>query len=509
MGRPRIGQSFVERHGDHWDIRIELPSGKLSRRACLPTSTTKEEAKSEARRLKEIAWRAGATLAAPQQPTEEQGETVEQWGARWWAGRKARGLRVEAEIPRWRKWILSAPLGGRTFGERGIAKVTREDVEDVVSFLDAQVLADALNWRTAANAWGLLSKALDDACHAKERAIRVRNDDPSKDVRGPDRGQKKAKSWLHPSEVTKVLACADVPLEVRRAIALNTFLYMRPGELRAIEWSDVDLEAERVSVHRVILRDGTEDDTKTEHTRKVSIEPALLPLLGAMREAAQGRGRVIELPPDTTLADVLRAALKTAGVDREELFTSLRTRKQIVWYDLRATGITWRAIRGDNPIALMRSAGHKSFSTTEGYIREAETVGANFGDVFPKLPAELFETMSEACPSTAWLGIQPNSPTKSQKVEQYRWVDRDSNTDDLAENADKTSVSQPVTDAPSTMLDASTAAPGEGSASLERALVLAAEAGRFDVVARLADELHARRVAGAGNVVALPKKRQR
>jgi hypothetical protein len=36
--------------------------------------------------------------------------------------------------------------------------------------------------------------------------------------------------------------------------------------------------------------------------------------------------------------------------------------------------------------------------------------------------------------------------------------------------------------------------------------LLAAEAGRFDVVAQIAGELAARRVASAGNVVPMPKR---
>ena len=43
---------------------------------------------------------------------------------------------------------------------------------------------------------------------------------------------------------------------------------------------------------------------------------------------------------------------------------------------------------------------------------------------------------------------------------------------------------------------------------LERALLLAAEAGRFDVVTKLAEELQARRLEAA-NVTALPRHRRR
>jgi hypothetical protein len=40
----------------------------------------------------------------------------------------------------------------------------------------------------------------------------------------------------------------------------------------------------------------------------------------------------------------------------------------------RATGITWMAVRGDDPLKIKQRAGHTTFQTIEGYIREAEAV---------------------------------------------------------------------------------------------------------------------------------------
>src|SRR5208282_3675872 len=66
--------------------------------------------------------------------------------------------------------------------------------------------------------------------------------------------------------------------------------------------------------------------------------------------------------------------------------------KHVTFHDLRATGITWMAVRGDDPLRIKQRAGHSSFSTTEMYIREAENLAAGFGDVFPTLPPELVGT---------------------------------------------------------------------------------------------------------------------
>jgi hypothetical protein len=48
-------------------------------------------------------------------------------------------------------------------------------------------------------------------------------------------------------------------------------------------------------------------------------------------------------------------------------------------------------VRGDDALKIKQRAGHASFSTTEGYIREAENMRAGFGAVFPALPAGLLK----------------------------------------------------------------------------------------------------------------------
>jgi hypothetical protein len=85
--------------------------------------------------------------------------------------------------------------------------------------------------------------------------------------------------------------------------------------------------------------------------------------------------------------------LRLADVKRTELFASDAARKAMTFYDLRATGITWMAVRGDDPLRIKQRAGHRIFSTTEGYIREAENLReGNFGEPFPPLPIGLYRS---------------------------------------------------------------------------------------------------------------------
>jgi hypothetical protein len=129
-------------------------------------------------------------------------------------------------------------------------------------------------------------------------------------------------------------------------------------------------------------------------THRVPIERELRPLLErlvAQRDNATGKhkGRLLWLPDHEDRAVLLREHLHLADVTRTDLFTTDSSRRAISFHDLRATGITWAAVRGDDPLRIKQRAGHKAFSTTEIYIREAENLRAGFGTPFPPLPADL------------------------------------------------------------------------------------------------------------------------
>src|SRR5258708_17238088 len=111
------------------------------------------------------------------------------------------------------------------------------------------------------------------------------------------------------------------------------------------------------------------------------------------------------MPSVGSLSAKLKGYLRRAGVDRADLFVSDATRKAITFHDLRATGITWMAIRGDEPLRIMQRAGHDDFDTTQRYIREAEAVREGFGEVFPPLT-----TLPKARPQRPeWATTEPST----------------------------------------------------------------------------------------------------
>jgi integrase-like protein len=113
-----------------------------------------------------------------------------------------------------------------------------------------------------------------------------------------------------------------------------------------------------------------------------------------MRAEKRGEGLVIQLMRERGMAQNLRRWLKKARVTRPELHVWTSTRTALTWHDLRATGATWMAVRGDDPLKIKQRCGHRSFSTTEVYILEAEAVREGFGDVFPVLPETLLRGAS-------------------------------------------------------------------------------------------------------------------
>ena len=397
----------------HFKARITLNDGSREWIHLRP-GLTREAAKAKARELSERARSQNRVKIDGRSTTSgARGgrETVEDWADRWLTDREKRGIaNVSTD-----RWNLGKYLFER-FGDLPMTSVTRDDVESVVEKLDRRIADGEISWKTAANVWSTIAKMFADASNSKVRSLRVRSDNPALGVRGPDRGGKKAKTYLYPDELLVLASSEKVPLADRRLVALAVYLFVRPGELEALTWDDVDLEHKTVAVHASIdRRTDKETTTKTEVPRKNPIEPELVPLLKVMRNACGGKGRVAP-PMLAKLAPFLRRCLKLAGVKRPALSPSSPTVKPITFYDLRATGITWMAVRGDKPQVIQRRAGHTRYETTDGYIREAENLDPTaFGTPFPPLPPSLLGAKSSGESSSGRGGVRITSRTRTEK----------------------------------------------------------------------------------------------
>jgi len=365
----------------HFVVRCTAPDGTrpiFHLDPSPPSPVARAAALVTAEGISEKLWREGlgATPRRERQARANPGE-ADAWFEAWLADRKRRGLNAHAGADVRVHIRPALPGHPRDW--------TPEDLRALCRALDAKVQAGELAWKTAVNVWGTATRICRDACASKVEALRVRDDNPAAGVRGPDRGVRKAKQFLYPSEFLRFAACPEVPLVWRRAVALAIYLYPRAAELRGLSLADdVDLEHGTVHIHRSLDGVGTPKPTKSKCPRRFAIEPALVPLLAALR--AEGTATVKMPAVQQSLSQCLRRELKRAGVDRAERHRRTATSLPITFHDLRATGITWAAVRGDDALKIMQRAGHENYPTTLRYIRTAEAVRAGFGDVFPPLP---------------------------------------------------------------------------------------------------------------------------
>ena len=195
-----------------------------------------------------------------------------------------------------------------------------------------------------------------------------------------------------------------------------------------LRWDDVNLDQEYVSIHQALdLETGAVKPTKTGATRRMPMHASLRPLIHQLCEAARGEGLVVQhdhpnkdaahgFPP---LEDLLRA-----GATRADLFEDSATTKNVTFYDLRATSITWEALAGTEPLRIPAARRPRAIRDHAGYIRQAEAVGLASDAPFPTLPGCLVSSQSsrivrgdDSVFSTTWnYSTKTASPTGFEPV---------------------------------------------------------------------------------------------
>ncbi len=386
MSRQAKG-SVEHRHGKWW-ARVTIGT----QRPWVPIEPALTDPNDRGVAVVEAAVLSRCARAAPRDGGP--GESVEDWYDRWLAARTARGTSARAPRSHLTNHILPILRSAE------MAKVTPRDLERVVRHLDDSVTAGKLRWKAAINIWGTVTKAFDDAHRGKLAELRCREDNPTKSVRGPDRGVDTAKVHLYPSELLTLVACEAVPLVRRQAYAIGVYLYLRPAELEALAWDDLDLARGQVTIRRSIERESGKGKAPKAGVARhpQDVEPALLPLLRAMHHDGAAGPVVGRLGDERELAEQLRRDLLTAGVPRHELhFASNEPpREWMRMHDLRTTGVTWMAVRGGDPMTIMARAGHHDIETTLGYVSQAALVRGGYGDAFPTLPEVLIQSSLES-----------------------------------------------------------------------------------------------------------------
>ena len=382
--------------------RLRLDDGTFSDRFEVPEGLSENEAKEYVTELqhRENETRAiinakheGEREAAARTKQPHDFETCDAWFSRYLPSKECGNdhRRITAGI--WTKWI--SPV----IGHKSIRALHRNDVEDVRDQLDRALDSNVIRHTTARNAWATLTSALKSAYGARDRSLRVLDSPLHVGLLPPKSGDSRQRPWLYPNEWLQFVNCPDVPQTLRDTAAIALYTGLRPGELRALTWQDVDLEAGTINVSKAIeARTGRTKAPKTAHGQRVMpIQPNLAPVLERLR--GQPEERVLSYSLDEyKIAVTFREGLRTAGVARPRLFADNPTEESIDFRSLRDTHATWLALAGTNDKVIQRRMGHASPTTTDRYIKAAEALDpASVGEPFPSLEPSQIELDRDLC----------------------------------------------------------------------------------------------------------------
>lgn len=163
---------------------------------------------------------------------------------------------------------------GPVLGDIPLNQLTREKVKEFVAELVAKGLKKATIRQISADLCAILNRAIEDRRIASNPAARL------------SRFYKNAKQREEP---ILPLSKEEVPLFLQAAKkhfpfyfpVFVTFLHtgIRPGELSALRWSDVDLEGRLLTVRSALKRNGTVGKTKTGKVRKIDMSDFLVETL--------------------------------------------------------------------------------------------------------------------------------------------------------------------------------------------------------------------------------------
>jgi hypothetical protein len=213
------------------------------------------------------------------------------------------------------------------------------------------------------------------------------------------------------------------------------------------------------------------------------------------------------MPPPEDRAELLRKDLRTVGVTRAELHIERDPlQRAIVFHDLRDTGLTHMAVRGDSPVVVQWAGGHTDFKTTQGYIARGQVEARRIGAPLPPLPPELFSGSDRLDPP-----LDPDPIVLAKVPETVAFFATPMGIEGPTREPDSRKDSAPLADGPRGDWrevprggDASrTLATVASNDDLDAALVRAVLDGDRVAADEIARMLRARREASAGNVVAL------
>lgn len=168
---------------------------------------------------------------------------------------------------------------------------------------------------------------------------------------------------LTPGQIERLLA--QLPERFRPLIEFAAYTGVRAGELRALTWSDLDLEGGHALIDKTYYRGMLQRSTKTGHDRVVPLPPHLVGMLRRWRDTcpSSAQGLVFPSPAGGPLdLDTFRSRVFRPAVLRAGLPPGTRI------HDLRHTSASLYLHSGATLREVMEIHGWRQLQTAQRYL---------------------------------------------------------------------------------------------------------------------------------------------
>lgn len=297
----------------------------------------------------------------------------------------------------------------KTIGTVAIDAFTLEDAERAMRALPESAKTSTTRRHYAQ----LIHRVLGLACYP----LRLRTSQPLPRGFLPKANKATAEQWLRPDEEARLVSSPAVPLSRR---ILWGFLAREgtrgPSEAAQLVWSNVDLARGIVTL----------DENKTDNPRAWTLDKSVVRALQRYKDEhhpnAEPTARVFvdecgeKLTTERGFAQVFRADLQAAGVDRAELFSRSKARNPIRAHDLRATFATVKLATGKSETWVMDRTGHTTSLMLSRYRRTARTAHELGQGDFVALDAALFGGPLGEVPGEVSRPVQPRPPRSARRA---------------------------------------------------------------------------------------------
>lgn len=231
------------------------------------------------------------------------------------------------------------------FGKMRLCDVTREAVQEWRAALLAAMAPDSAR-NVLRQLYNIFSVA-DDLGYWSGRnpadKTKIKAESPEREL-------------ITPGEYLKLLARIEEPWNLAVRIATETGL--RIGEIRGLEWRDVDLAGGLIHVRRQMPQNG--DTATLPKTRKSTRTVPIGALVDDLRRMqGQGSDRILPTICYSSTRNIIKAAAKDAEI----------TARRFGWHTLRHLHSTWMRDQGADALDVRDQLGHTRLETTTRYTR--------------------------------------------------------------------------------------------------------------------------------------------